>query len=98
MAHTMNATPRELLMNAIQTPNLDHIDAAYSVLADFDALDSKDEATASITQFGRFVSSFPLELPLCRLLSTALFSDVFNVLHLAQKRATSLKYIRHKLS
>ncbi|KAJ0408242.1 hypothetical protein P43SY_004400 [Pythium insidiosum] len=61
-------TPSALLLQALDSPDLQQITGAYKLLADHDALDSKDEAQANITPFGNFVSYMPLPMPLCRLL------------------------------
>jgi HrpA-like RNA helicase len=63
--------PSALLEKALDAPDLSHIDGAYKLLADFDAINSSIEKDAQLTKFGSFVCHLPLNLQLCRLLMTA---------------------------
>lgn len=63
--------PSALLEKALDAPDLAHIDGAYKLLADFDAINSSIEEDAQLTKFGSFVCHLPLNLQLCRLLMTA---------------------------
>lgn len=60
--------PSNLLTQALDAPDLSHIDGAYNRLAQFDAIDSADEDAAQITPFGSFVCHMPLTMELCRLM------------------------------
>lgn len=62
--------PSELLDKALDAPDMAHIDGAYKLLAEYDAIDSSIETHAQLTKFGSFVCHLPLNLQLCRLLMT----------------------------
>lgn len=65
--------PSALLRQALDAPDLSHIDGAYKLLSAFDAIDSDDEASSRLTRFGSFVCQLPLSLELCRLLMTGAY-------------------------
>lgn len=65
--------PSALLEKALDAPDLAHIDGAYKLLADFDAINSSIEEDAQLTKFGSFVCHLPLNLQLCRLIMTACY-------------------------
>ncbi|KAL3669087.1 hypothetical protein V7S43_005471 [Phytophthora oleae] len=65
--------PSALLRQALDAPDLSHIDGAYKLLSAFDAIDSDDEEKSRLTRFGSFVCQLPLSLELCRLLMTGAY-------------------------
>ncbi|KAL4147128.1 hypothetical protein PRNP1_010884 [Phytophthora ramorum] len=65
--------PSALLRQALDAPELDHIDGAYKLLSSFDAIDSGEEEDSRLTRFGSFVCQLPLSLELCRLLMTGAY-------------------------
>ncbi|KAG7397460.1 hypothetical protein PHYBOEH_000739 [Phytophthora boehmeriae] len=71
--------PSALLRQALDAPDLSHIDGAYKLLAHFDAIDSEDEEGSRLTKFGSFICHLPLSLELCRLLMTGAYMDQDNV-------------------
>lgn len=66
-------TPSALLTKAMDAPDLQHIEGAYKLLAEFDAIDSANEVKAKMTPFGSFVCHLPLSLHLCRLVMTGMY-------------------------
>ncbi|KAG6958273.1 hypothetical protein JG687_00009491 [Phytophthora cactorum] len=66
--------PSALLRQALDAPDLSHIDGAYKLLAAFDAIDSDEEEDSRLTRFGSFVCHLPLSLELCRLLMTGAYT------------------------
>ncbi|ETO59758.1 hypothetical protein F444_21944, partial [Phytophthora nicotianae P1976] len=66
--------PSALLRQALDAPDLSHIDGAYKLLAAFDAIDSEEEEGSRLTRFGSFVCHLPLSLQLCRLLMTGAYA------------------------
>ncbi|KAF4029979.1 Helicase associated domain (HA2) [Phytophthora infestans] len=66
--------PSALLRQALDAPDLSHVDGAYKLLAAFDAIDSEDEGDSRLTKFGSFVCHLPLSLQLCRLLMTGAYT------------------------
>ncbi|CAI5731946.1 unnamed protein product [Peronospora destructor] len=65
--------PSSLLRQALDAPDLSHIDGAYKLLSSFDAIDSDEEDKSRLTRFGSFVCQMPLSLELCRLLMTGVY-------------------------
>ncbi|GMF17023.1 unnamed protein product [Phytophthora lilii] len=65
--------PSALLRQALDAPDLSHIDGAYKLLSSFDAIDSEEEEDSRLTRFGSFVCHLPLSLELCRLLMTGAY-------------------------
>ncbi|KAG6591080.1 putative ATP-dependent RNA helicase [Phytophthora cinnamomi] len=65
--------PSALLRQALDAPDLSHIDGAYKLLSSFDAIDSEEEEDSRLTRFGSFVCQLPLSLELCRLLMTGAY-------------------------
>ncbi|RLN87569.1 hypothetical protein BBJ28_00021747 [Nothophytophthora sp. Chile5] len=65
--------PSQLLEQAMDAPDLSHIDGAYKLLSYFDAIDSPLEDDSRLTKFGSFVCHLPLSLELCRLLMTGAY-------------------------
>ncbi|TDH72731.1 hypothetical protein CCR75_003684 [Bremia lactucae] len=65
--------PSILLQQALDAPDLSHIDGAYKLLAAFNAIDSTEEEHSRLTKFGSFVCHLPLSLELCRLLMTGTY-------------------------
>lgn len=66
-------TPSALLGKALDAPDMQNVEGAYKLLAQFDAIDSTDEETAKMTTFGSFVCHLPLNLHLCRLVMTGVY-------------------------
>ncbi|KAE9239834.1 hypothetical protein PF002_g9815 [Phytophthora fragariae] len=65
--------PSALLRQALDAPDLSHIDGAYKLLSSFDAIDAEEEEDSRLTRFGSFVCQLPLSLELCRLLMTGAY-------------------------
>lgn len=65
--------PSALLQQALDAPDLSHIDGAYKLLSYFDAIDSEEEEDSRLTKFGSFICQLPLSLELCRLLMTGAY-------------------------
>jgi len=65
--------PSALLRQALDAPDLEHIDGAYKLLSSFNAIDSEEEEGSRLTRFGSFVCQLPLSLELCRLLMTGAY-------------------------